>query len=78
MHVPESICLPFKLMEHCLSACDPHGLTRIGRLVRRLGKTKRVEKMAGRLLRCKQIILSLSHERAGPQDPFMQELKQKL
>lgn len=33
--------------------------------------------MAGRLLRCKQIILNLNCERAR-NDPFLQELKQKL
>lgn len=53
MHVPESICLPFKLMEYFLEACDPVGKARIDRLIRRLEKTKKVEGMAGRLLRCK-------------------------
>jgi alpha-glucan,water dikinase len=59
MHVPESICLPFKLMEHFLAACDPQGSARIGRLINRLTKTKKAVKMAGRLLRCKQIVLNL-------------------
>ena len=61
MNVPDSICLPFKVMEHCLKACDPQGAARVERLVRRLTKTKKVEKMAGRLLRCKQIVLSLQY-----------------
>lgn len=29
MHVPESICLPFKVMEHFLQVCDPQGCARI-------------------------------------------------
>lgn len=53
MHVPESICLPFKVMEYCVAACDPQGNARIGRLIRRLTRTKKVDKMATRLLKCK-------------------------
>ena len=78
MHVPESICLPFKVMEHFLQVCDPFGSERITRLVRRLTTTKKVDKMAGRLLRCKKIVMSLPYERALQQDPHMQELKRRL
>ena len=68
LNVPDSICLPFKVMEHCLAACDPLGHARVQRLIRRLTKTKKVDKMAGRLLRCKQIVLGLKWERASPHD----------
>jgi len=78
MHVPDSICLPFKVMEHCLAACDPQGSARIQRLIRRLTRTKKVDKMTGRLLRCKQIILNLSFEKSNPLDPVMLQLQQKL
>mmetsp|Transcript_27724 Transcript_27724/g.37026 ORF Transcript_27724/g.37026 Transcript_27724/m.37026 type:complete len:97 (+) Transcript_27724:573-863(+) len=78
MHVPESICLPFKVMEHCLRVCDPQGSARVERLVRRLTKTKKVDKMAGRLLRCKQIVLNLQYQRANAHDPVIQELQQRL
>ena len=77
MNLPESICLPFKFMQHVLQICDPQGAARIGRLVNRLSKTKKIDKMAGRLLRCKQIVLGLQHER-GKNDPFIKELKAKL
>ena len=71
MHVPESICLPFRVMEHCLKVCDPQGSARVERLVRRLTKTKKVDKMAGRLLRCKQIVLNLQYQRASAHDPVI-------
>ena len=77
MNLPDSICLPFKFMEHVLQICDPKGSARIGRLINRLSKTKKIDKMAGRLLRCKQIVLGLQYER-GQNDPFMKELKTKL
>ena len=78
LNVPESICLPFKVMEHCMGACDLAGKQRIARLIRRLSKTRKFEKMAGRLLRCKQILLALKFERANPHDQVMIELKQKV
>ena len=78
MHVPDSICLPFKLMEHCLASCDPQGNNRIVRLTRRLTRTKKVDMMAARLLKCKKIILNLSYERAIQNDQTLRELKQGL
>ena len=77
MHVPDSICLPFKLMEHFLAVCDPKGNARISRLIQRLTKTKKFERMAGRLLRCKKIVLGLHHEKARD-DPILNELKENL
>ena len=77
MNVPESICIPFKMMEHTLNVADPQGSARIKRLINRLHKTKKVDKMAGRLLRCKQIILNLQYENAK-NDKFVKELMQKL
>ena len=75
MHVPESICLPFKLMEHCLASCDPQGNNRIVRLTRRLTRTKKVGMMAARLLKCKKIILNLSYEKTIQNDQTLRELK---
>ena len=77
VNVPDSICLPFKTMEYFLEVCDPVGAQRIGRLVRRLSQTKKVDKMAGRLFRCKSIILALQYEKAK-KDPFMVQLKEQL
>ena len=36
VNLPESICLPFQMMEYALQGCDPVGNQRIARLINRL------------------------------------------
>ena len=36
INLPESICLPFQMMEYTLKHCDPKGDARIHKLIRRL------------------------------------------
>jgi alpha-glucan, water dikinase len=75
IHLPESICLPFQVMEYALQQCDPVGNARIGRLITRLSKTKKLVKMSARLIRCKQIVLALEF---NEKDEKLAQLKSHL
>ena len=59
INVPESVCIPFQMMEHCLLTCDPQGAARLYRLIQKLTKTTKLNKMTSRLFRAKQIVLGL-------------------
>lgn len=72
VNLPESICLPFQMMEYALQGCDPVGNARIARLINRLSKTKKLEKMSARLIRCKQIVLALEF---NPKDAKLAQMK---
>lgn len=54
------------MMEYALDHCDPVGSARVRRLIARLSRTKRLDKMSARLFRCKKIVLGLQFDSAEP------------
>lgn len=46
-------------MEYAMSVCDPTGSNKLNRLMVKLSRTTNLTKMSVRLLRAKQIVLSL-------------------
>lgn len=76
INLPESICLPFQVMEYAVAVCDPTGSQKLDRLMDKLGRTTNHTKMSARLLRAKQIVLSLKfNEKDGKLKSLRSSLK---
>lgn len=62
-------------MEYALKICDPKGAQKLERIMDRLGRTTNVTKMSSRLLKAKQIVLSIVFD---SNDAHLISLKQSL
>lgn len=74
LKIPESVCIPFQMMEHAVLVCS--GLTvKLGNLMEKLHRTKNLTKLNVRLIRAKQMVLSLNF---NYNDKLLKELKDGL